>query len=157
MKMKALFTSLVLGVLTVSFALSVRADQPRMQEAKSDLENALKYLKRATADKGGHRQRAIDLTSQAITAVNDGIEYDRTHFTPGRRRRSSDFNENSLLPVSTMPDQPNMVTARNSLTGAVANLNRASADKGGYRELALRLTHAAIAEVDAGIEYDRTH
>jgi hypothetical protein len=156
MKKKNLLVILIAAVISVSFVLPVLADQPRMQAAKSDLDGALKYLKRASADKGGHRERAMDLTSQAITAVVNGIEYDRTHYTPGRRR-NTDFNEDSLLPVSAMPDQPNMVTARSYLVNAIANLNRASVDKGGYRELALRLTNAAIAEVDAGIEYDRTH
>jgi hypothetical protein len=154
MKMKTLFTSLAVAALTASFALTVRADQPHMQSAKVNLENALKSLKKATADKGGHREQAMDLTSQAITAVNKGIEYDRTHFTP---RRNSDFNEGSFPVASSLPDQPNMVAARNLLTASIGNLNRASADKGGYREEALRLVRAAIAQVDAGIEYDRTH
>jgi hypothetical protein len=153
MKIKQLLASFAAALLVASFALTVRADQPHMQSAKVNLENALKSLKKASADKGGHRERAMDLTSQAITAVNRGIEYDRTHYTP---RRNSDFNENSLLGVST-PDQPNMVTARSLLSTTIGNLNRASADKGGYREEALRLVRAAIAEVDAGIEYDRTH
>jgi hypothetical protein len=157
MKKQSLLVILIATVISVSFVLPVLADQPRMFDAKGNLEDALKYLKRASADKGGHRERAMDLTSQAITSVVNGIEYDRTHYTPGRRRRNIDFNEDSLLPVSVMPDQPNMVTARSYLEKAVANLNRASVDKGGYREQALRLVHAAIAEVDAGIEYDRTH
>lgn len=154
MRIRTLFAGFAVAALAASFALSVRADQPRMQEARSNLDNALKSLKRASADKGGHRERAMDLTSQAITAVNKGIEYDRTHITP---RTNSDLNEGSLPAVSALPDQPNMVTARTYLTSAIGNLNRASADKGGYREEALRLVRAAIAEVDAGIEYDRTH
>jgi hypothetical protein len=156
MKRKTQMTIPAVLFLIFSCVLPVLADQPRMFEARGHLENALKYLKRASADKGGHRERALGLTSQAITAVNNGIEYDRTHYTPGRRR-NSDFNHGSLQPMSAMPDQPNMVSARAYLESAVSQLNRASADKGGFREEALRLAHAAIAEVDAGIEYDRTH
>lgn len=155
MKMKPLFASFAATALLFSVAVSVLADQPRMQEAKVNLENALKSLKKASADKGGHRERAMTLTSEAIRAVNNGIEYDRTHFTPGRRR-NHDFSEDSLF-VSAMPDQPNMVNARSYLESALGNLNRASADKGGYREEAMRLVRAAIAEVNVGIEYDRTH
>lgn len=151
MKSKPLFVILAVALLVTSFTLPVRADQPRMQEAKASLENALKYLKKATADKGGHREQAMDLTSQAISSVNRGIEYDRTHITPRRNHVSG--VDKSLA----MPDQPNMVTARNYLSAAIGSLNKASADKGGYREEALRLVRAAIAEVDAGIEYDRTH
>ena len=156
MKKRTLFMIMITTVISVSFALPVQADQPQMQAARGNLESAMKSLRRATADKGGHRERAMNLVSRAITAVNKGIEYDRTHFTP-RRRPDSTFGENSLLGVSTMPDQPNMVAARSSLNDALANLNRASADKGGFREQALGFTREAISEVNAGIEYDRTH
>lgn len=154
MKSKSLLVILSVALLAGTFTLSVKADQPRMQEAKASLENALKSLKKATADKGGHREQAMDLTSQAISSVNKGIEYDRTHYTP---RHNHVFNMERSLSLSASPDQPNMVTARNYLTAAIGSLNKASADKGGYREEALRLVRAAIAEVDAGIEYDRTH
>ncbi len=153
------FVSLLGVILSVSMlALPARAlDQPRMQAAKSDLENALKYLRKATADKGGHRERAIDLASRAITSVNNGIDYDRTHITVRPRRNSSDYDGNNLLASSAFPDQPNMMAAKDYLKNALENLNRASADKGGYREQAQGLVREAIAEVDAGIEYDRTH
>lgn len=138
------------------FALPASPDQPRMQAAKVDLEKALNSLRKATADKGGHREKAIDLTSQAITAVNDGIEYDRTHYTP-KGRHNSDFGDVGLLPASTFVDQPNMVNARTHLQNALGNLNRASADKGGYRGRAQTLVRNAIAEVNLGIAYDRNN
>ena len=152
------FVFLLGFILSISLlTLPARAlDQPRMQAAKSDLENAVKYLRRATADKGGHRERAIELASQSITAVNKGIDYDRTHITV-RPRRNSHADSNNLLAISVLPDQPNMVTAKSYLNSALGNLNRASADKGGYREQAMSLIREAISEVDAGIEYDRTH
>lgn len=156
MKKRNLLMIAMMAVISVSFVLPVQADQPQMQAARGNLENAMKSLRRATADKGGHRERAMNLISKAINAVNNGIEYDRTHFTP-RRRPDSAFDENSLLPVSTMPDQPNMEAARSSLNNALGNLNRASADKGGFREQAMGFTREAISEVNAGIEYDRTH
>lgn len=140
----------------VAFAMTSSPDQPRMHAAKADLENALKSLGKATDDKGGHKAKAIDLTSQAITAVNDGIEYDRTHFTP-RGRNSSDFRDNNFSSVTALTDQPNMVNARTFLQNALANLDRASADKGGYRERAQTLVRSAIAEVNLGIEYDRNN
>jgi hypothetical protein len=128
-----------------------------MHAAKEDLEKAMKSLRKATADKGGHREKAMDLASRAIGAVDRGIEFDRTHFTPGRRRRNTDFDENILLAASTMPDQPNMENARTHLQNALGNLNAASADKGGFREQAIDLVRQAISEVNAGIEYDRRH
>lgn len=149
----------VLGIiLSISmFVMPARAvDQPRMQAAKSDLENALKFLQKATADKGGHREQAIDLVTRAITAVNNGIEYDRTHITVRPPRKSSK-GEINLLGVNSTADQPNMTAAREHLNYALGNLNRASADKGGYREQAQALVREAITQVNAGIEYDRTH
>lgn len=153
-KITALLAVIVINISILN--LTVLADQPRMFAARDDLNNALKYLKKATADKGGHREQAMNLVSQAINAVNNGIDYDRKNYTP-RKRRNSDFGENNFTAASNFIDQPNMEKARNYLNDALGNLNRASADKGGYREQALRLVRDAISEVNAGIEYDRTH
>lgn len=56
---------------------TVSADQPRMQSALRNLEQARGDLQNATADKGGHRVRAINLVNQAISEVNAGIRFDR--------------------------------------------------------------------------------
>lgn len=53
------------------------ADQPLMHQAKNHLQNALDNLQRATPDKGGHRQNAIDLVREAIDEVEKGIRFDR--------------------------------------------------------------------------------
>lgn len=55
------------------------ADQPRMKEALDLLRSARNHLNNATADKGGHRAKAIDYVDRAIDQVEKGIEYDRTH------------------------------------------------------------------------------
>ncbi|HLX06959.1 MAG TPA: hypothetical protein VKY89_03755 [Thermoanaerobaculia bacterium] len=54
-------------------------------------------------------------------------------------------------------DQPHMVAARDHLRLAKAELQAADADKGGHRVKALERVNEAIAEVDRGIEFDRTH
>ncbi|MGE0733130.1 MAG: hypothetical protein AB7G15_10950 [Alphaproteobacteria bacterium] len=56
---------------------NVSADQPRMHAAKRNLEAARAELQAATADKGGHRVRALNLVDQAIAEVNAGIRFDR--------------------------------------------------------------------------------
>ena len=150
-------------VLNVFLAVSICAvlanalDQPQMQAARNDLNKAEKSLRKATADKGGHRARAINLINQAIAEVNLGIEYDRTHITPGKRGRrgSSDFDESNFMAVSTSADQPNMQAAKESLQDALSHLQRASADKGGHRERAMDLVRSAIDEVEKGIAFDR--
>ena len=54
-------------------------------------------------------------------------------------------------------DQPNMEAALASLQQAKDSLQRATTDKGGHRVKAIKAVDAAIAEVKAGIEFDRTH
>ncbi|HKP39040.1 MAG TPA: hypothetical protein VJT71_19435 [Pyrinomonadaceae bacterium] len=54
--------------------ISAAADQPHMQAALAALESAKNNLERASADKGGHRGRALDLVKDAISEVKKGIE-----------------------------------------------------------------------------------
>jgi len=49
-------------------------DQPHMQAALDALRSAQTNLEKATADKGGHRAKAMDLVKQAIDEVKLGIE-----------------------------------------------------------------------------------
>jgi hypothetical protein len=51
----------------------VTPDQPNMQAALNELNNAKRNLEAATADKGGHRAKAIDYVNEAISEVNAGI------------------------------------------------------------------------------------
>ena len=53
--------------------------QPHMRSALSSLESALAQLQKATADKGGHRVKAMELTTQAIEEVKKGIAFDNKH------------------------------------------------------------------------------
>lgn len=132
------------AVLTASvFVAPVRADQPFMRAARNDCNKALSSLRKATADKGGHRNRAIALTNSAIAQINQGIAYDR--------RNDGDFDMEAL----ETPDQPNMQKAKDWLKSARENLEKASADKGGHRNAALKLVNDAIDEVQKGIDYDR--
>lgn len=53
--------------------------QPKMRQALSALQSAQASLEAATADKGGHRVKAIALTKQAIKQVEAGIKFDNRH------------------------------------------------------------------------------
>jgi cellobiose-specific phosphotransferase system component IIA len=55
------------------------ADQPKMQAALQSLQQAKASLNEATADKGGHRGKAMKLIDQALKEVEAGIAYDRSH------------------------------------------------------------------------------
>ncbi|HLJ74072.1 MAG TPA: hypothetical protein VKU62_05770 [Thermoanaerobaculia bacterium] len=53
--------------------------------------------------------------------------------------------------------QDHMINARGHLRQAKEQLEAAVADKGGHREKAIADVNDAMAEVDAGIEFARTH
>jgi len=61
--------------------------QPNMQAALQSLEAAHRSLEAATADKGGHRVKAIALTKEAIEEVKKGIAFDDTHSGPAENKR----------------------------------------------------------------------
>ena len=50
-----------------------------MKNALSWLRGAKGELVKATADKGGHRVKAIELTDLAIEQVEKGIQFDNKH------------------------------------------------------------------------------
>jgi hypothetical protein len=67
-------TAAVAGLAGVTPA---RAEfQPRMQMALAALQNARAHLMMGSADKGGHRVKAIVRVDQAIAQVNLAIAYD---------------------------------------------------------------------------------
>lgn len=57
--------------------------------------------------------------------------------------------------AAAVPDQPFMQAARADLQTAKRELQRARANKGGHRAKAISLTNQAIAQINAGIAYDR--
>ena len=59
--------------------------------------------------------------------------------------------------AGAVPDQPNMQAAKANLQTSRAELQRAIADKAGHRVRAISLVNSAIAEVNAGIAFDRRH
>jgi len=68
----------VLAVVVGNSAMNTASadPQPKMKSALGHLESALSDLKAATADKGGHRVKAIKLVDDAIAQVKDGIKFD---------------------------------------------------------------------------------
>jgi len=53
--------------------------QPNMQAALNSLQAAKASLEKASADKGGHRVKAIALTNEAIEETKKGIDFDNKH------------------------------------------------------------------------------
>ena len=71
----AVLLSFGLGFATHAIA----EPQPQMRKALVALQSAVAHLKAASADKGGHRVKAIALAEQAIEEVKLGIDYDNKH------------------------------------------------------------------------------
>jgi len=54
---------------------AVAVEQPHMGSALSALQSAQWQLQHANADKGGHRDSALNYTNLAIQQVRQGIQY----------------------------------------------------------------------------------
>ena len=69
-------------VLTAALALSfatgpaTSAPQPMMKKALASLRTAKKQLEAATADKGGHRVKALEHAKKALEETREGIKFD---------------------------------------------------------------------------------
>jgi hypothetical protein len=145
--MKARIALSLVTLLMVGVVAGAAPDQPFMQSARADLQTAKSELQRATADKGGHRVKALTLVNQAIAQVNQGIAFDRRH------NHASALNAETLF--AARPDQPHMTAALAALESAKNNLDRATSDKGGHRQKAVDLVKDAISEVKKGIDAAR--
>lgn len=70
----------LLAVTTVFCAPAVQAEpQPRMATALADLQAARAKLEHAEHDKGGHREKALELVNAAIAQIKEGMRYDNRH------------------------------------------------------------------------------
>lgn len=56
--------------------------EPHMAAALEHLRQAEEELEKATPNKGGHREKAMDLTKQAQSQVEQGIQYYDQHVSP---------------------------------------------------------------------------
>jgi hypothetical protein len=140
MKKTSPLLGLLLTLVLAGLASAKPVDQPRMEAARADLQSARSELALAPPNKGGHKQKAMNLINQAIAAINKGIAYDR---------RNNHVNASISSPVSF--DQPHMERALGHLKDAKSNLERATTDKGGYRARAITLVNQAMDQVRLGI------
>ncbi|MBL8921474.1 MAG: hypothetical protein JNJ54_21620 [Myxococcaceae bacterium] len=76
---KVLFTAVVSACLGGLATHAFAEPQPHMKAALAALETARAQLEKASADKGGHRVKAIALVTEAIDQVKKGIEFDNKH------------------------------------------------------------------------------
>lgn len=74
MKLQTLLFSALLAAAPLA-----QADQPNMEAALASLQQARASLEKATADKGGHRVKALKAVDEAIAQVKAGIAYAKKH------------------------------------------------------------------------------
>lgn len=79
MHRRTIFSALLLLVVLATGFIAgyAHAAQPHMASALSHLRSAKHELEVATPDKGGHREKAIQIVNDAITEVEAGIEVGR--------------------------------------------------------------------------------
>jgi hypothetical protein len=65
-------------------AQSAKAYQGNMERAVASLHEALESLRDSTANKGGHRARAMDLVREAIAETQAGVTFADEHGGGGR-------------------------------------------------------------------------
>jgi hypothetical protein len=70
--------------------ISYAEEQPHMQAALQHLQEAAEALRQAEHDKGGHREKALDLTQQAINHVKAGMRFDTSHERKGEGMKKND-------------------------------------------------------------------
>lgn len=66
-------TMVAIAVASYAGYAAGQVDQPHMQKALAELQNARNELNLAAHDKGGHRGRAVQLVDEAIGEVHSGI------------------------------------------------------------------------------------
>lgn len=64
------------GTMYLATSEAGAENQPHMRAALGSLQSARNQLQAATADKGGHRAKAIGLVNAAIDEVQRGIAFD---------------------------------------------------------------------------------
>ncbi len=71
-------TTLLFATTTI-LGVAAAEPQPLMRDALSELREAANRLDKADHDKGGHREKALELTRAAIREVEEGIHFDNRH------------------------------------------------------------------------------
>lgn len=135
-------------------------NEPHMASALEHLKNADQKLSGATSDKGGHRVKAMQALEQAMSQVEQGIQYAKTQGSnnnsgAGQPLASSVQAVQTARQVAQQNQQiePNMSAALQELAEADQDLQQASTNKGGHRMQGMQLTEQAMSEVEQGIQY----
>jgi len=62
-----------------------QSHEPHMAAALTHLRQAEEELEKSTPNKGGHREKAMEMTKQAQAQVEQGIQWYDQHVSPAKR------------------------------------------------------------------------
>lgn len=145
-------------------AQNASEQQPNMAAALQHLRNADQQLQQASQDKGGHRVKAQQLVQQAITQVEQGVQYADTagargsvNPTPPSPADTKLIEDATRIANENRQHEPRMSGALEELAAAEKALQQSGSNKGGHREQAMDLVRQAITETTLGMEYYAQH
>ncbi len=134
--------------------------EPHMSAALGHLHEADAELQKATPNKGGHREKAMQLVQQAESETEQGIAYYNQHKgadsgTPAAMPPSGQNMDQTADTVASQngSHEPHMSAALGHLHQAEAELKKATPNKGGHREKAMELITQAESETEQGIAF----
>jgi hypothetical protein len=131
--------------------------QPKMHATLQALERAQHALQMATPNKGGHREKALEIVAVASSEVQAGIEYANAHPTEVGTYEPPSPLEPVDEEVKGAKNQQNMAAAMVELREAHKQLSEAKGDKGGHRVKALQMIKDAEKQVREGIKFANHH
>lgn len=79
MKSFPVFVSSIVIAATVALSAPAFAEQGNMERAIEKLREAKMALRQAPPNKGGHKERAMELIDRAISQVQEGIDWANRH------------------------------------------------------------------------------
>ena len=131
--------------------------QPKMQAALQALQQAQTEANAAEANKGGHREKALEHINAALEATNAGIQYAAGHANEVGDAEGPADPEPVDEDVKGAAGQPHMANAVVQLREARKQLKEAKHDKGGFRGKAIKETNEAIRQLYEGIHFADKH
>jgi hypothetical protein len=127
--------------------------QPKMHAALNALTRAGAELQAASPNKGGHRERGLQMIQGAISEVKAGIDFANQHPTELGPPQPPAKNEPVPQQVAGADMQPHMAASMVNLREARRQLAEAEVDKGGHRVRAIEIIDDAMHEVHEGIMF----
>lgn len=144
---KLLYTIGALAVV-LGFVSETRAAEkyPRMVAALGELKEAVKEMKDARDDFGGHKAKALEATDHAIVQMEKALKAAGVEmvFVPPASEVYKDYK-----------NYPHIHHALANLRAARMEMKNAATDFGGHKEKAIEAVDRAIGQLEKALEFVR--